>query len=217
MLELIEKSLDSLSYAVVDTETSGMYSQYNRVIDVGIVIVENGQIVKEWETLVDPNQDIPFWITKYTNLSNKDVVGKPTFEEVLPKISELLSDKVFVAHNVGFDYSFLREEYARAGYPFRPPRLCTVALTRKLLPHLPSANLDTLSDYYNIEIEKRHRALPDAKATAIAFLEMLKIAKQNYKVKTFFDLERLQRIRVNKDRVSDYYRKPSQTELLDIG
>ena len=195
---LLSTPIDNLDFAVVDTETTGMYCEHNRIMDIGIVKISHGEIVLEWETLIDPQQEVPYWITKFTNITTKHVKGKPTFDKVSENIKRHLDNTVFVAHNVGFDYWFLYNEMRRLKIDFDYPKLCTVLLGRKLLPTLGLANLDILSDYYNIQIENRHRALPDAKATALIFIEFLKLAKSNFDVKTFFDLEKLQKIKIVK-------------------
>ena len=193
---LLNTSIDDLSFAVVDVETTGMFAQHNRIMDIGVVIVSGGKITQKWETLIDPQQKIPYWITTFTNIRGHQVKGKPLFDQVAPKISSLLTDTIFVAHNVSFDYSFVQAEMQKAKHDFDFPRLCTVQLGRKLLPTLPGANLDVLSKYFEINISARHRALPDAEATALILLEYIKIAKDKYHAKSFFDLERLQRIKV---------------------
>ncbi len=199
--ELFTKPIKDLTFAVVDTETTGMGPKFGRVMDVGVVIVRDGKVIKKWESLIDPQQDIPYWISKYTPLTNADVAGKPLFAELAGKINELLQDNIFVGHNVGFDYGFLESEMMRAGYDFYYPKLCTVMLGRKLLPQLANAHLDALADYYGLKISQRHRALPDAEATAEVLLRFLDIARDKYNARTFFDLERLQRISVDRGRL----------------
>lgn len=196
--ELLRTPIDELTFSVVDTETTGMSASFGRVIDIGIVKVRGGKIVEKWESLIDPKQPIPYWITFYTHLRDSDVSGKPVFSKIASKVQELLKESVFVGHNVGFDYSFLSEEMKRCELPFNPPRICTVQLGRKLLPQLANAHLDALSDFYNIKISARHRALPDAEATAVVLGNFLEIAKTKYHAKNFFDLERLQRLNVRR-------------------
>lgn len=196
--DLQNTQIDELEFSVVDVETTGMHPQFNRIMDIGIVSVKNMQIVETWETLIDPKQDVPFFITYYTKLRYKDVEGKPTFDAMLEEISTRLAQNVFVAHNVSFDYSFLANEFKRHDKEFNYPRLCTVKLGRKLLPQLANAHLDALADHYNLKITQRHRALPDAYATAQILINFINIAKKKYNAKTYFDLERIQRFRVNK-------------------
>ena len=190
--KLFTKPIDDLTFAVIDTETTGMYPQFSRVMDIGIVIVKNGEVVDKWQSLINPQQSVPRWITHYTHLAYKDVKGKPLFSELVGKISKYLKNKIFVAHNVNFDYWFLFNEMKRLEYEFSYPKLCTVLLGRKLLPNLPSANLDMLADYYNLKISQRHRALPDAEAAAYILIEFIKVAKEKYGVRNYFDLEKLQ-------------------------
>jgi DNA polymerase III subunit epsilon len=192
--KLIHTPINDLTFSVVDTETTGMNSVFNRIVDIGVVKVNNGKITDTWETLIDPKQDIPDFITRYTHIVNSDVAGKPTFDKIIDSYLRNTAESIFVAHNAGFDYSFMAEEFKRLRRVFNPPRLCTVQLGRKLLPHLPSVNLDFLSQYYDIRISQRHRALPDALATAEILIKFIDIAKNVHKAKTFFDLERLQRI-----------------------
>lgn len=198
---LAKTQIDDLVFCVVDVETTGMNSKYNRVMDIGIVKVKSGEILDEWEALIDPQQEVPFWITHYTKLTDAHVFGKPKFNELAHKINFILNDSIFVGHNAGFDYSFLSNEMHRAGIEFVLPKLCTVMLGRKLLPQLANAHLDAISDFYNISISARHRALPDAQATAEILINFINIAKEKYNAKTYFDLENLQRIKIDKEKL----------------
>lgn len=196
--KLLATSIDELTFSVVDTETTGMNPNFNRVMDIGIVTIKNGEIINKWETLINPNQNIDYWITFYTNITNSHVLNKPPFDLYAPKISTLLSDTIFVGHNVEFDYSFIKSEMLRSGQSFDFPKLCTVLLSRKLLPQLSHANLDFLSAYYGINITARHRALPDAEATAEILLKFIEIAKDRFNAKTYFDLAKLQHLKQSK-------------------
>jgi DNA polymerase-3 subunit epsilon len=194
--ELMHKSIDELTFSVVDTETTGMHAHFCKVMDIGVVKVRGGKIIEKWETLVDPKQEVPYWITFFTKLSNKDVDGQPIFADVANKFVDVLGDSIFVAHNAEFDYAFLSSEMARLKKPFSYPKLCTVQLARKLLPELPAVNLDALSEFYKITVSQRHRALPDAEATAEVLLHFLALAKSRHHAKTFFDLHKLQSLHV---------------------
>ncbi len=204
---LLNTPIDQLDFSVVDVETTGMNAEYGRVIDIGIVKMRGSKVIEKWETLIDPKQEVPYWITHYTHLSNKDVDGQPTFDYVMEKISGLLQNSVFVAHNVMFDYSFLFHEYKRNDASFELPKLCTVQLGRRLVPELPRFNLDTLSFYFGIKIVNRHRAMPDAEATAVIFGNFLSLAQEEYRVRNFLDLERLQRFG---------FKKPEDTKTLSL-
>lgn len=201
--ELLNTPLDELTFSVVDTETTGMYADFSRVMDIGVVQVKNGKVITQWEALIDPKQEVPYWITTFTHLATRDVVGKPTFDKISQKLSELLANTVFVAHNVSFDYSFLTGEMKRLNLGFDYPKLCTVQLARKLLPQLPSANLDRLSDFYKIKVSQRHRALPDAQATAEVLLHFIEIAKTRHGARNYYELSKLQQLHVAPTNFSD--------------
>jgi DNA polymerase-3 subunit epsilon len=190
---LISAPLSTLKFSVIDTETTGMHSKFNRVIDIGVVDVEYKTITNTWETLIDPKQEIPYWITQFTKITNKHVQGKPEFKHIAPKVLSKIENRVIVGHNVGFDYSFLKYEFARINKSFEYPRLCTVLLGHRFVPELPHFHLDSLSSHFGLQIENRHRALPDALATAYIFIEFIKMAEKDYNCKNFYDLERLQR------------------------
>ena len=200
--ELFTKPIDDVIFAVIDTETTGMFPQFSRIMDIGIVLVKNGEVIDKWQSLIDPQQSVPRWITHYTHLTHKDVKGKPLFAELAEKINKYLKNKIFVAHNVNFDYWFLFNEMKRLDFEFFYPKLCTVMLGRKLLPNLPHANLDMFADYYNLKIFPRHRALPDAEAAAFILVEFIKIAKDKYGIRNYFDLEKLQWISVARNGIN---------------
>lgn len=207
--QLQNTPIDELKFCIVDTETTGMYAEFNKIMDIGIVTVKGNKIIDKWEALIDPKQPVPYWITKYTNLKTRDVKGQPEFFQIVDQIKNKLDQSIFVAHNLEFDYSFLFHEFRRTEQRFSPPSLCTVKLSRKLIPEVGAANLDALSAHFNIEIEARHRALPDAEATAIILIELIKRAKRTHNVRNFFDLEKLQRINLSKEIISN-----RQTSLL---
>ncbi len=194
--ELAKTKIDDLEFSVVDVETTGMYAEFNRVMDIGIVKVKGGKVVKEWETLINPQQTIPAYITSFTKISKSHVKNKKEFSHFATKVDEMLKGSIFVAHNVYFDYWFLWFEMKRAGYSLDLPKLCTVMLGRKLTLGITSASLDSLADSYGIRIENRHRALPDAKAAADLLVRFIDVAKKRYKAETYFDLYRLQWMRI---------------------
>ncbi len=196
--DLIKTPLEEITFSVVDTETTGMNARLGKIIDIGIVKLRNGKILSTFESLIDPKEPISYWITRYTNLEDEDVKGKPTFSRLAKRINRMISNTIFVGHNASFDYSFISNEMQKCKVEFFCPKICTVMLGRKLLPQLAHAHLDALSDYYGIKVSQRHRALPDALATAAILKEFIKIAKKKYHAKNYFDLERLQRISINK-------------------
>jgi DNA polymerase-3 subunit epsilon len=149
-------------FTIVDTETTGMRPASSSIMDIGIIRVEHGTVVDRFETLINPGSTVPYFIQNLTGISTEDVATSPPFEDVALKIEELFDGAVFVAHNASFDYRFLQSEFARIGKRFEAPKLCTVALSRKLFPKHKSHNLDALISRYSLSCETRHRAMPDA-------------------------------------------------------
>ena len=164
-------------YAVVDVETTGAAPAKSRVIEVAIVRFDGQQIVDQFSSLVHPECSIPEWISRLTGITNTMVQDAPKFYEVAKKIVELTNDCVFVAHNARFDYSFIKKEFAELGYTFRKDTLCTVALSRKLMPGLSSYRLGALTDHLQIEHTSKHRALGDTLATTELLSHLLQVNK----------------------------------------
>jgi DNA polymerase-3 subunit epsilon len=150
--------------AFVDLETTGGNPSSHRVIEVGVVAATAGGLDFEWSTLVNPGTWIPYGVQQLTGITDEMVDAAPCFEDVAAQLAERFEGRLFVAHNARFDYSFLREEFRRAGITFESRVACTVRLSRKVNPTLPRHNLDTLSAYLGFQITRRHRALPDAQA-----------------------------------------------------
>lgn len=203
-IKLLNTKIGDIQFAVIDTETTGMNHEFNRVVDIGIVKLCGGKITDKWETLINPKQTIPYWISNFTNIYDHMVINKQEFAQHLPKIQSMMKNCVFVGHNVDFDYSFLTYEFLRLGHKLDMQKLCTVKLGRKLLPNLPNMKLDTLSDYYGIHIENRHRALPDAMATALSLIELIKLAKEKFDIKTLYDLQKIQQFKIFPEDYSKY-------------
>lgn len=153
-------------YAIVDIETTGTYAAAHGITEISIYISDGKRIVQKFESLVNPCQPIPWYIQSFTGISNEMVARAPLFEEIADKVFALLQDKIFVAHNVNFDYSFIKAALLANGYDYYPKRLCTVRLSRKIFPGLPSYSLGNLCHSLGIKIRRRHRAGGDAEATA---------------------------------------------------
>jgi len=156
-------------YAVVDIETTGGHASANGITEVAINIHDGNEIVESYTTLINPRQPIPAHITALTGIDDDMLMDAPTFDEVALQIYQLLSNKVFVAHNVNFDYSFLKHHLAASGYDLQCKKLCTVRLSRKLIPGKSSYSLGKLCTALQIPIQNRHRAAGDADATSILF------------------------------------------------
>lgn len=148
----------------VDIETTGGSPTYSRIIEIGIVKVKDGKVVSQYNQLINPQQHLDPFITQLTGITSKDLDSAPTFSEIKKDILELLVDSLFIAHNVRFDYGFLRQEFKREEISFSLKHLCTVKLARLLYPSLGSYNLDSIISNFNLTCENRHRAFDDAKA-----------------------------------------------------
>jgi len=152
--------------ACVDLETTGGHAARDRVIEAGVVLLDDGRVVEEWSTLVNPGVRIPYAIQQFTGISEAMVADAPPFGEVAEALAARLEGRLFVAHNARFDYGFLRSEFRRLGRRFRAPVLCTVRLSRALTPDVRGHNLDAVMARWGIACEARHRALGDARVLA---------------------------------------------------
>ena len=160
-------------YAIVDIETTGGNASHSRITEIAIIIHDGTKVIDRWETLVNPQKNIPPAIFALTGITNEMVSDAPTFDTISDTVFELLSDRVFVAHNVNFDYSFVRHELETAGLKWTAKKLCTVRAARKIRPGMLSYSLGRLCKSLNIDLENRHRAGGDADATAILFTKLL--------------------------------------------
>ena len=167
--------LQKLSYVVVDTETTGgRHGSGDRITEIAAVVIRDGEIVELFETLVNPERPIPYFVSQLTNITWDMVKDKPTFDRVAPEVMQVLEGNVFVAHNMMFDWRFVTSELSRStGRKLQGRRLCTVKMARKVLPQLSRRSLDHVARYYGVEIHGRHRAGGDALATAKCMLRML--------------------------------------------
>lgn len=152
--------MNTLSF--IDVETTGLTAANNRVIEIAIIRVTDGEVVERYNQLINPERPIPPFIQEHTGITPKMVKDAPTFADVFSKVQSLLDGGVFVAHNADFDYSFIREEFRRQGAVYTAPRLCTVRLSRRLFPGYRRHGLDSIIRRFNIPCPARHRALDDA-------------------------------------------------------
>ncbi|MBZ5856354.1 exonuclease domain-containing protein [Flavihumibacter profundi] len=165
-------------YAIVDIETTGGFAANHGITEIAILLHNGVEIEGAYKTLINPGQLIPRYISALTGITNEMVENAPRFEEVAEKVHALLSNRVFVAHNVNFDFSFIKSNLENSGYALAVKKLCTVRLARKIFTGLPSYSLGNLCRSLGIPIENRHRAEGDAAATAILFTRMLQEDKQ---------------------------------------
>ena len=190
MKELVEngagQSLDH-TCVVFDIETTGFSPLKNRIIEIGAVRVEEGRIVDKFSSFVNPDVPIPFEIEKLTGINDNMVLDAPKIDRVLPEFLEFCRGAVMVAHNAGFDISFIKENARQQGLEFNPTVLDTVSLARVLLPNLNRFKLDTVAKELKINLANHHRAVDDAGATAEIFVRFIKMLKE----RDIFDLSQL--------------------------
>jgi len=160
-------------YAIVDIETTGGSSRIEKITEIAIIQHDGEKITGEFSTLVNPERNIPYYITSLTGITNEMVEDAPRFFEVARTIVEMTEGRTMVAHNARFDYSFIREEFKSLGYNFRRNLLDTVTLSRRLMPGHKSYSLGNLCRDLGIRINGRHRASGDALATAELFRLLL--------------------------------------------
>jgi DNA polymerase-3 subunit epsilon len=171
-------------YAIVDIETTGGYAENHRITEIAIYHHDGIQITDSFHTLVNPGRNIPFYITGLTGITTEMVLSAPPFHQVAGEVYRRLEGKVFVAHNAHFDYSFIKREFEQAGLNWQARKLCTVRLSRKIIPGLRSYSLGSLAESLGIKIPNRHRAGGDAEATTRIFDELLQRDREGYILKT---------------------------------
>ena len=158
-------------YVVIDVETTGGKTDNDRITEIAAYKVQYGEIIDEFTSLVNPQRRIPYFIQKLTGISHDMVASAPLFSEIAAALAEFIGDSIFVAHNVNFDYGFVRAELQRCGYGLQLPKFCTVVQMRRAYPGLASYSLGKLAQHFEIPLHQHHRAAADARAT----VELLKL------------------------------------------
>jgi DNA polymerase-3 subunit epsilon len=176
--------------AFVDIETTGCSLGLHRIIDVAVIGATGGEVDFEWQSLVNPGVHVPAGITALTGIDTAMLADAPPFGKIAKELRARLEGRVFVAHNVRFDYGFIRREFAALGDSWRRPNLCTVRLSRALYPEMPRHNLDAVMERHGIVIENRHRAMPDAQAL-LSFWRRVREAWPRETLQAAFDLASL--------------------------
>ena len=159
-------------FAVVDIETTGGSAHNDRIIDFAALITDGEKILDTYSTLINPERPIPSYITSLTGINDQMVEDAPTFSEVAAQIDAFTKDKIFVAHSVNFDFSFVKSEFKKLGHVYDRKKLCTVRLGRKIFPGHRSYSLGKICGELGIAITDRHRAFGDAEATTILLNRM---------------------------------------------
>ncbi|MDB5809496.1 MAG: polymerase epsilon subunit [Betaproteobacteria bacterium] len=147
----------------LDLETTGATAGVDRITEIGLIEVDDGEYVREWTTLVNPGIPISPFIESLTGISDDMVAGAPSFASLAIDLNTRLKGRLLVAHNARFDYGFLRAEFARLATEFSSQLVCTVKLSRKLFPGHKRHNLDSLMERHDVSCDARHRALGDAR------------------------------------------------------
>jgi len=218
----------SKPYAIIDLETTGSKpSRGDRIIEIAVVLHDGHQVIDTFSSLIDPGKPIPYIITKITGIDDEMVKGAPKFYEVAKQVVEMTQGCVFVAHNVSFDYNFLRTTFSELGYIYNRRKLCTVRMSRQAFPGLPSYALGNLIRHFDIEVQHRHRALDDALATAdllrrvleqqsgeATIEELINHGVQSSRLPEHITLEQLHRL---PESCGVYYMHNSRGQLIYVG
>ncbi|ANQ48929.1 GIY-YIG nuclease family protein [Flammeovirga sp. MY04] len=217
-----------MKYAVIDLETTGgSVAQGGKIIEIAIIVLENGVEIDRFESFVNPEMNIPPFIQQLTGIKNATVKDAPKFFEIAKKVVEVTENCTFVAHNAEFDYNFVKDEFKLLGYKYLRNSLCTVETSRILLPGKKSYSLGKLCDEIGIPHNKRHRAIGDTEATAKLFQLLLEQenAEQVIEEMTVYDVYSSKKHYMIKKEVIDaltdetgvYYLYNEEEELIYIG
>jgi len=192
-MDLMAQNVDDATFVVVDVETTGMSAVEDRMTEIAMMKVRNGVLIDEFSTLINPLVTISNFITDLTGIDNLMVRDAPTAREIMPNVAEFLEDSVFVAHNAAFDWGFVSHAARRErGIELENPQLCTVKLSRKILPTLASRSLGPLSQFLDVTIPQRHRASGDAYATALILIKFISYLKKKHSLQTVEEIFRFQ-------------------------
>jgi DNA polymerase III subunit epsilon len=180
-------------YAIVDIETTGTHASGNGITEIAIILHNGNEVEGRFQTLINPQAPIPKYVSSLTGIYNHMVADAPLFAEVAANIHSLLKGRIFVAHNVNFDYTFLRSQLKEVGYDWQARKLCTIRMTKKAFPGLKRYGLGHLCDHFGINNEQRHRATGDALATTTLF-EMVLAKGGEQMIKDFLKKESREQI-----------------------
>ena len=192
---MLSQHIDEADFVVVDVETTGMSASEDRMTEIAMMKVRNGVLVDEYSTLINPLVTISHFITDLTGIDNIMVQDAPTAREIMPRVAEFLGDSVFVAHNAAFDWGFVSQAAQRErGIDLENPQLCTVKLSRRILPMLQSRSLGPVAQFLDVNIPQRHRASGDAYATALILIKFLSYLKKKHALQTVEEVLRFQNV-----------------------
>lgn len=172
-------TVPSRKYAIIDVETTGGSPRIERLTEIAIAIHDGEKVIDSFESLLNPERTIPSFIQRLTGITDEMVEDAPYFYEIAKKVVEMTEDCIFVAHNVKFDYMFIRSEFERLGYSYQRRQLCTKQLSIKLFPEIGRYSLDRLISHFNIRTDVRHRAMADVLATVEVFDHLIKADREH--------------------------------------
>jgi DNA polymerase III epsilon subunit-like protein len=197
--------LDRCRFAVVDVEATGSAPPGGgRLLEVAVAMLEGGTVHLAYDALLDPGMPVPAAVTRLTGITDQMVAGCPRFADVAPRLGRMLEDAVFVAHNARFDWRWLARECVAAGVPApQGAPLCTIRLTRRLVPELRHRRLDQVAAFFGVENPARHRACGDALATAYILRALLGRAAERG-VETLEQLRELHDVSRHKLRIANF-------------
>ncbi len=176
-------------YVVLDVETTGLRPEENTIIEICAFLVEKERITKQFHHLINPGYFIPKHIVEITGITNSMLIGRPKIEDIIYEFDDFIKDNIVVGHNINFDRSFLNNIYqTHLQKKFNPPSICTLELSKKLIPNLKSYKLSSVADFFNIKYERIHRAKDDVFLTYNVFLKLLDILRARYKTEPSYIL-----------------------------
>lgn len=166
-------------YAIIDIETTGGSYKNGKITEIAILHFNGFEVTDKFVTLINPEIPIPWFVRNLTGIDDRMVARAPKFCEVAAEIASFTENRIFVAHNINFDYNFVKQEFQYLGHEFERKKICTVKLSRKMIPDLPSYSLGKLCDSLQIDVFDRHRAEGDAQATALLMRKLLQLSNKN--------------------------------------
>jgi DNA polymerase-3 subunit epsilon len=227
--------VDNAEFCVVDVETTGLSPSYNNIIEIGIIKVSGLKIIDSYQSLVNPQREVPYYITQLTGITSDDVYNAPFFEDIANEVADFISGHIIAGHNLSFDKSFLRKEFEACGKDVLLKHdVCTLKLARRMYPMLKSKSLGSVCRHLGVNNMSAHRALGDAKVTARILIKMISELKENYGVHYADELIKFQKLEKKdlkvkvKQSLSDdlaalphapgiYYFLNSKNEIIYIG
>jgi len=175
-------------YIVLDLETTGLSKYKHKITEIAAIKFKNNEIIEKFHSLVNPETEIPNFITKLTGINSDMVKNAPTINEIIPNLKDFLSNHTIIAHNSTFDYGFLNQNHLnKYNKPLSNQHLCTRKLAHRLLPELYSKKLSVICDHFEITNKQAHRAMTDVEVTAEIFSKFLTLMK-NKDIKTKEDI-----------------------------